>query len=97
MDVPTHLEASTDVDGTASIQSVLAAHQAQHGVRLHDAVLMQLDAGHAQGTAHGDQRELPVEADVVVEVKTALQEERDTSGEPRRVVLREPVTSSVGA
>ena len=88
VDVPTDFEVSTHAHGagrTPDAAAVLAAGEAQDGVRLHDAASAQLDAGLAQGPLYGDHRELPVEVDRFVEAKAALQEERDAS-EPRRVV-----------
>ena len=59
--------------------AVLAAREAQHGARLHEAVFPQTDAGTVQGPPQGDHRKVSVEADGLVEAKAVLQEERDAS------------------
>ena len=79
MELPTDVEVSTHVHGAALSPAavVLAAREAQHGARLHDAVFPQTDAGLVQGPPQGDHREVSVEVDRLAEVKVALQEERD--------------------
>ena len=80
MEVPTDVEVSSHAHGAARTEAVgvLAAREAQHGARLHDAVAEQIDAGTVQGP-QGDHREVSVEVDRLVEVKALLQEERDAS------------------
>jgi len=83
VELPTDVEVSTHAHGAAlsiaAVVGVLAAREAQHGVRLHEAVAQKTDAGHLQGPPQGDHREVPVEVDRVVEPKAMLQEERDAS------------------
>ena len=81
VELPTDIEASRHVHGAAIASpavGVLAAREAQHGVRLHDAVFAQTDADLAQGP-QGDHREVSVEVDRVAELKAFLQEERGAS------------------
>ena len=87
MELPTDVEVSFHAHGAARTPAVvvLAAREAQHGVRLHEAVFEQTDAGIVQGP-QGDHREVPVEVDLSAEGNAVHQEERDASGEPRRVV-----------
>ena len=79
VELPTDVEVFNHVHGAATAVAVLAAREAQHGVRLHEAVAVQTDAGAAQGPPHSDHREVPVEVDRLVELKALLQEERDAS------------------
>ena len=85
VELPADVEVSFHPYGAASSISpapvVLAAREAQHGVRLHEGVVtLQTDAGKVQGP-QGDHREVPVEVDRAAEAKALLQEERDASGE----------------
>ena len=97
MELPTGVEVSRHGHGAARSVVVLAAREAQHGARLHEAVVAQNDAGLVQGLPHSDHREVPVEVDRVVEVKALLQEERDASQGffVVKTGKREPVTSSM--
>ena len=84
VELPTDVEVSSHPHGAATTPAVLAAREAQHGARLHEAVAVAVaqknDAGLAQGP-QGDHREVPVEVDCLLEVKAVIQEERDASGE----------------
>ena len=102
MELPTDVEVSRHVHGAAPPAAappavVLAAREAQHGARLHEAAPAQTDAGIAQRPPHGHHREVSVEVDGLVEGKAVIQEERDASGEffDVKTGKREPVTSSV--
>ena len=100
VELPTDVQASKHPHGAARSPAVaLAAREAQHGARLHEAVATQTDAGQVQGPPQGDHCEVPVEVDRLAEGKAVIQEERDASGEffVVKTDKREPVTSSVGA
>ena len=79
MELPTDVEVSKHVHraAIAGVPVVLAAREAQHGARLHEAVAHHMDAGVAQGPPQGDHREVSVEVDRLAEAKVVLQEERD--------------------